>query len=44
MVQDLSKRHDLVSDLLQLPRTRAEWDRYRLTNEQVGFFHEYGYL
>jgi ectoine hydroxylase-related dioxygenase (phytanoyl-CoA dioxygenase family) len=44
MIQDLSTRHDLVSDLIQLPHARAEWDRYRLTDEQVRFFHEYGYL
>jgi len=44
IVQDLSTLHDLVSDLIQLPRTRAEWDRYRLTDEQVRFFHENGYL
>jgi ectoine hydroxylase-related dioxygenase (phytanoyl-CoA dioxygenase family) len=41
---DLSTRHDLVGDLVSLPRSRAEWDRYRLTDEQVAFFHENGYL
>jgi len=44
MVEDLSRRHDLVSDLFSLPRSAAEWERYRLSDEQVRFFHEQGYL
>src|SRR6516165_8002733 len=44
MVEDLSRRHDLVSDFIKLPRTTTEWDRYRLSDEQVHFFHEQGYL
>ena len=44
MVEDLSRRHDLVSDLLTMPRSRDEWERYRLSDEQVRFFHEQGYL
>ena len=44
MAVDLSTRHELVGDLLKLPKTRAEWDQYRLSDEQVAFFHEQGYL
>ena len=44
MSVDLSTRHDLVGDLLKLPQTRDEWDRYRLSDEQVAFYHEQGYL
>jgi ectoine hydroxylase-related dioxygenase (phytanoyl-CoA dioxygenase family) len=44
MIEDLSRRHDLVSDLFALPRSASEWERYRLTDEQVRFFHENGYL
>lgn len=44
MIEDLSRRHDLVSDLFVLPRSSSEWQRYRLDDEQVRFFHEYGYL
>jgi hypothetical protein len=44
MVEDLSRRHDLVSNLFELPRSPAEWGRYRLRDEQVRFFHENGYL
>jgi hypothetical protein len=41
---DLSLRHDLVSDLVRLPASREEWDRYRLSDDQVNFFHENGYV
>src|SRR5262245_61254617 len=41
---DLSTRHDLVGNLLTFPATRAEWERYKLTDEQVAFYHEQGYL
>jgi len=44
MSADLSRRHELVGNLLRLPTTRAEWDRYRLTDEQVDFYREQGYL
>lgn len=44
MVEDLSTRHDLVGSLFTLPSTQKDWERYRLSEEQVEFFHEYGYL
>lgn len=44
MAEDLSRRHDLISDLFRLPTSEADWDRYRLTNEQVAFFDEHGYV
>src|SRR5688500_4118037 len=44
MVEDLSTYHNLISDLFTTPRTADEWDSYRLTNEQVEFYREYGYL
>lgn len=43
-VPDLSAHHRLVSDLFRQPATREEWERYRLTDEQVAFFNENGYL
>jgi ectoine hydroxylase-related dioxygenase (phytanoyl-CoA dioxygenase family) len=30
--------------LFALPSTADEWGRYRLSDEQVAFYHEYGYL
>lgn len=44
MIEDLSRRHELVSDLFSLPRSASEWQHYRLSDEQVRFFHEKGYV
>jgi ectoine hydroxylase-related dioxygenase (phytanoyl-CoA dioxygenase family) len=44
MTTDLSQRHDLVGDLISLPKTPAEWEQYKLSDEQVAFYHEQGYL
>ena len=44
MSNDLSTRHDLVGDLVSLPKSRVEWEHYKLTDEQVAFYHEQGYL
>ncbi len=43
-IKDLADYHELVSDLFQQPKSKEEWDQYRLTPEQVAYFHEYGYL
>jgi ectoine hydroxylase-related dioxygenase (phytanoyl-CoA dioxygenase family) len=44
MTIDLSTHHELVGDLFCLPKTSAEWDRYKLSDDQVAFYHEQGYL
>lgn len=41
---DLSGYHELVSALFKQPRSSDEWEQYRLTDEQISFFHENGYL
>jgi len=43
-MQDLSKIHHLITDLFKWPASPKEWEQYRLTAEQVAFFHEYGYF
>jgi hypothetical protein len=43
-VKDLSKIHQLVSDLFRYPTTAAEWEPYKLTEDQIAFFKEQGYL
>lgn len=43
-VKDLSKVHQVISDLIQYPSSPAEWEQYRLSSEQIAFFHEHGYL
>jgi ectoine hydroxylase-related dioxygenase (phytanoyl-CoA dioxygenase family) len=44
MTTDLSTRHEPIGDLFSLPKSRDEWERYKLSNEQIAFYHENGYL
>lgn len=41
---DLAEKHGLISDLFRWPASADEWDKYRLSDEQVAFFGENGYL
>ena len=43
-VKDLSTAHELVSNLFKWPSKRSEWESYRLSKEQINFFHENGFL
>ncbi len=43
-ILDLANRHRPVSNLFQWPKSKVEWDQYRLSDEQVAHFHEEGYL
>src|SRR5438128_1004080 len=44
MIQDLSRHSAPISSFLSLPKTPADWRKYRLSDEQVAFYHEFGYL
>jgi ectoine hydroxylase-related dioxygenase (phytanoyl-CoA dioxygenase family) len=44
MTTDLSSRHELIGDVFSLPNSRDEWQQYRLTDDQVAFYRENGYL
>ena len=44
MIEDLSTHHNFVGNLFAKPSTREEWSRYRLSDEQVEFYREHGYL
>jgi ectoine hydroxylase-related dioxygenase (phytanoyl-CoA dioxygenase family) len=44
MIQDLSVVHAPTGALGKAPATRDEWEKYRLTDEQVARFHRDGYL
>jgi ectoine hydroxylase-related dioxygenase (phytanoyl-CoA dioxygenase family) len=44
MTRDLALQHDPVSDLFPQPKSPAEWDKYRLSDEQVAQFHEQGFI
>jgi ectoine hydroxylase-related dioxygenase (phytanoyl-CoA dioxygenase family) len=43
-IKDLSKIHHLVGHLFKWPANIAEWESYKLSKEQIAFFHENGYL
>lgn len=42
--QDLSKHHQLVSDLFPTISPSEAWEKHKLSEEQVSFFNTYGYL
>ena len=44
MNEDLSQHHAPLTDLFERPRSPAEWERFRLSREQVEFYQEHGYL
>ena len=44
MFDDLSNRHSPVTDLFKTPATAEAWNRHRLNEEQIEFFHTHGYL
>ncbi|MCK9641249.1 MAG: phytanoyl-CoA dioxygenase family protein [Prolixibacteraceae bacterium] len=42
--RDLSKHSQLVSDMFHSPTSLGEWEKYKLSDEQVEFFNVHGYL
>jgi hypothetical protein len=44
MAEDLAKYSGLISDLFSWPTDPDEWRQYQLSEEQVGFYREEGYL
>ena len=44
MSDDLSRYHHPITNLFKAVATNEEWERYRLTGDQIEFFHAYGYL
>jgi ectoine hydroxylase-related dioxygenase (phytanoyl-CoA dioxygenase family) len=44
MLRDLSLHHELINDLFRLPAGVEERARYQLTDEQVEFYQEHGYV
>jgi ectoine hydroxylase-related dioxygenase (phytanoyl-CoA dioxygenase family) len=43
-IKDLSAVHELITDLFKWPSSEADWEQYKLTQAQIDFFHENGYL
>lgn len=44
MSADLSDHHSPISSFIDLPVTPEQWREYALSEDQVSFFHEQGYL
>jgi Phytanoyl-CoA dioxygenase (PhyH) len=43
-MNDLSKQHQLITRLFQWPETKADWEQYKLSREQLDMFEEYGHI
>ena len=43
-VKDLSKVHHLVSDIFKWPTDEKQWEQYKLSQEQIDFFNENGFV
>lgn len=43
-MKDLADYHGPITDLFVRPQTSEDWEKYRLSKEQIEFFHENGYL
>ena len=43
-INDLANYHKLLTGMFKWPQTKHEWDQYRITDEQIAFYNEYGYL
>ena len=43
-MEDLSRHHQPLSALFARSYGSADWEQYRLSDEQIEFFHENGYL
>jgi ectoine hydroxylase-related dioxygenase (phytanoyl-CoA dioxygenase family) len=44
MIEDLSIYHHPLTDLFPKPSTPEDWEQYRLSDEQVEFYLEHGYV
>ena len=44
VLEDLSMKHHQVSGIFTLAVSPAEWNRYRLSNKQMEFYEQNGYL
>lgn len=44
MFKDLSTIHGFAGDLFSAPLSKKDWERYRLSDEQVAIFHHQGFL
>jgi len=43
-IKDLSDYHGPISKMFPQPKSVEEWEQYRLTDEQIAYYHEFGHL
>ncbi|PIB27926.1 phytanoyl-CoA dioxygenase family protein [Maribacter sp. 4G9] len=43
-IRDLAERHSLVSELFNFPKTADGWEEYKLTEDQLEHYKEFGYV
>lgn len=43
-MKDLAEVHEMVSELFKWPVSKEGWEEYRLSEDQVQHFHEFGYV
>src|SRR4051812_32705870 len=43
-MEDLSRYHQPITDIFPQPQSILEWNKHRLSDEQIRSFHENGYL
>jgi len=43
-IRDLSKFHHLAGEIFRWPASVEEWEQYKLSESQVNFFHDNGFL
>lgn len=43
-MNDLAERHHMISEMFPRVSAKREWEKYKLSDEQVEFFNENGYL
>lgn len=44
IIKDLADYHQPLLGLFKQPETREEWEQYKLSDEQVNHYREYGYV
>ena len=42
--RDLSNYHHPLTKMFKIPASKKEWEKYKLSEEQVAFFNENGYV
>lgn len=42
--KDLAEKHQLITSMFQQPKTKEEWDRYKLSDAQIDHFNTYGFV